>query len=526
LIKLLLVEDEAIEREAINMILSGRNEYTIVGEAVDGEDALIKVRSLRPDIVLMDIRIGKIGGLEVCRIINAESLGVEVIIISAYDRFDYSRQAFRAGAYDFLVKPVEPSTLLESLAMVRDKISQSRNKCAAQKSLKEQISGFLIPFLLQNFLGLPGGNQKLNELKGVFSLLGIEEGRAHVALVLKCMGEGCSIIVKEQMANFQPVGYKIITTPIFDDKILVFVSHDHNQLTDNSLRRLVGELLLFFDSHNLNSSLQVGVGRIYDRVASLVRSVKEAVNTLQIAEIMNKPELRFYVDLDTKAYKDNLSEIYGKMQSVSELVQNNDLKQALQQIRTLSLGNVVFEKQNEVSELIRLVAYEIMLFALHTMNGRLVSEQSLGLLKKSWHSQWKKCATLLDLLQWLTVVLTKVEEVQSKHDEIGDERVIKALEYMEGNYNRDISLVSVSQHINISAQYLSRLFKTKAGLTFSDYLNKIRIDVAKKMLTDSNCRPIKKIAMEIGYSSDIYFAFVFKKVTGLTPKEYREQHSR
>ena len=474
----------------------------------------------------MDIRIGKIGGLEVCRIIKAESLGAEVIIISAYDRFDYSRQAFRAGAFDFLVKPVEPSTLLESLAMAKEKIDKTRNRCVAQQSLKEQISGFLIPFLMQDFSGLPGGNQNQSELKGVFSMLGIEEGQAHVALVLKCKGSGCSATMKEQMANFRPEGYKIIITPIFDNKILAFVSHEHNQITDVAIRKLIGELLLFFTSGDLNSGLQVGVGRIYDQVPGLVRSVKEAVNTLQIAEIVNKPELRFYVDLDTKAYKDNLSEIYGKMQNVSELVQNNELKKALQQIRDLSLGHFVFEKQTEVSELIRLVAYEIMLFALHTMNSRLANEQSMGLMKSNWHGQWKKCATLLDLLQWLTTVLIKVEEVQSKQDEIGDDRVLKALEYMEKSYMRDISLVSVSQHINISAQYLSRLFKIKAGLSFSDYLNKIRIDVAKNMLTESNCQPIKKIALETGYSSDIYFAFVFKKATGLTPREYREQHSR
>jgi two-component system response regulator YesN len=97
---------------------------------------------------------------------------------------------------------------------------------------------------------------------------------------------------------------------------------------------------------------------------------------------------------------------------------------------------------------------------------------------------------------------------------------------MEENYKRELNLTSVANVISISPQYLSRLFKTKATITFADYLNKIRIEVAQKLLKESAAYPIKRIAVDVGYSSDIYFAFVFKKLTGLTPTEYREQNRR
>jgi two-component system response regulator YesN len=526
MLKILLVEDELIEREAVNVILSRLSGYKIVGEAADGEEALSKARQLQPDIILMDIRIGKMDGLEVSQIIKTELPNTEIIIISAHDRFDYSRQALRAGAFDFLVKPVEPDTLLETLQQVRRRIEEARSQSVVQQSFKEQVSGFLAPFLLNEATSPAETIQRLGELKNVLFMLGLKDDESYAALVIKFAAEDCAAAAKKLLDDFAVAGYKFLITPIFDKKILVIVSDDRDSLTETALHRALQELLAYYERNDLAKRFLIGVGKIYARVNRLGQSVKEAMAALQVAEIIDARGPLFYDEINMQTYKENLAEVYQALQRVSQLVKRGEYRPAIKLLKTLSQKNIAFQEHNSANELIRLLAYEIMLFALQSVQSEWGSERNSELLKANWHSQWKQCNSLLDLMHWLVSMLKQIHEIHYRHEEIGDDRVIQAIEYMEENYKRELNLTSVANVISISPQYLSRLFKTKATITFADYLNKIRIEVAQKLLKESAAYPIKRIAVDVGYSSDIYFAFVFKKLTGLTPTEYREQNRR
>jgi two-component system response regulator YesN len=531
MIKLLIVEDEYTVRYAMRHSIDWE-EYGIevVAEAENGREALEMVRVWQPHIVLTDIRMPVMGGLDFIARLKETTAGVRVIIISGYDDFSYAMRALKMGVNDYLLKPVDADLLIKTVTASADAIRKELEEIL-DKQYFDSVYSENLPQLQYSFLtrlaNAPVIDYKsvLNRAKSLKISL---DGPYFQAILIDIddyyinMGDYTKYkqdIVKSSLMRIAGDVMSDWLNPIIcygEGRYLLMVLSGAN--IENDCVAKLGRQILDDTRKYMSLTLTVGIGSPREGLKGFSLSFKEAETAVRAKSVKGKDRLIFYSQVEER---DNF-----------RLPDNTAFqKEFITCIKTLDKRGVleVVEKifgrfyENLISlELSRVESAKLLLSAV-----LIIGEMGLDIPEhcEEYYNPLdalERLETIDEHKVYVTGELDRfIDIVAAQRSKKFKSIVTFAMQYVEENYSKGISLNDAAKALYVTPSYLSRIFKEETGENFVSYINEYRIKKAKSLLADP-AFTVYQIAEKVGYHDYRYFNINFKKYTGYTAKEYRE----
>lgn len=539
MLKMIIADDEQIILDGITESIDWKSfGIKVVGAAHNGIEALEMARNLNPDIIITDIKMPGLNGLELVRELRKVLPGIKILLISAYEQFDYAQEAISLGVLSYITKPLKKQRIIEEVQKARDIIlkeiflreNQDRLEELYQSSLPT-IQEYYHNKLIMGKTKISGDYSKQFDTYGididehdigvmVFTLDNLEETSEEffeksVQIILLRISEMIKELLPEQFKRTVFQSYNNEVVAIYntgaDHEETIRMAAKTAEKIKNSLHRAI------------DISISAGLGRIYPSVRDVAASYQEAVKALNY---------RLVYGNNTVLYIDHV-ELKDDMLTLPV----NDLNELLRRIQdTLWTGKsqeVMLLIRKKIDELVsvRSIPYyyiqqvfcqllSALLRTLYEMN--ITPEEIYGKPVHLYGEIFKK-HTLDEIASWYENLVERTCKVINEKKALRVGSVINsAVEYIKKNSNKDLSLSEVAEHVNLNPSYLSRLFKEETGIPFVEYVRNIKVDLAKELLRFSS-KKIYEICESLGYQNVQYFSTVFKNVTGITPIEYKKQ---
>ncbi|HMM21098.1 MAG TPA: response regulator [Selenomonadales bacterium] len=534
--KLLIVEDEQLEREAIRFIVEKHcPEITVAGEAGDGESAVSCAEQQSPDIVVMDIRIPEMNGLETTRRIKNFLPECKIVILSAFDEFSYARQAISLGATEYLLKPARPQELVKVLAQVVGQLEQMKRKRREESHLREYFDGAK-PYIQMSFVyDLIGGcieDQALLRQRAAFLGLEADPGVAVVAAIdsvnrltrqdkdpqrhaagQKLYRDICGVLGKSGMA-----------TPFSGDKMIILLGSDAG-LPPEQMKaavRALAETVHAMIAQATGVAATIGIGRHYDDSREVYKSYMEAVSACQRGFFPEDDPVHFFDELaedgdGTFAYP------FRDERAVLEKVRCGDRRAAKDSLNALL--EKVFQAQAGI-ETVKACALELLIVLSRAAVEGGANLEKLTLQNFALINKLVECTNQSQLYHLLMNSLDRfLDDMIDNRTSVNSRMINQACNYILSHCHRNLTLEEVAQTAHLSAFYFSRVFKQEKGCNFVEFLTRARVERAKKLLSSTDLSVVR-IALESGYQDASYFCRVFRQEAGLTPNQYRNRKGR
>jgi two-component system, response regulator YesN len=531
--KIMIVDDEAVVREGIrNNIPWLELGFVLVGVYENGFEAIEAIETLQPEVVLTDICMPFVDGIELTRFIANNFPCTKVILLTGFDEFEYAQQAVKLRAYDFLLKPITANELRKILNKVKTDLDTEKESIENVNKLKSQLNESL-PLLKERFLNrLVSGqipknlDEKLeyyniaipgefylviaididddNELKIYYP--DADEELLYLAISNICMD---SLGKENEGAVFQNN----------DNKTILLLSGQSSETLNVTATRLSEEIRQTVEKY-LKFTITVGIGKICVSLHELYLSHKSAILALNYRFLLGKNHVINISDMGETAQSRKPYNSEGQRKLISVL--RCGVESHIDEIIT----NIIHSMEDAYISLERcqVQIQSIVILIINVLNDLGIDETDVfgpGINLVTEVYQFK---TLDQFEIWLKELCKKVAAfITGRRNNFYKIYALKAEEYIKEHYqDEDISLVSICKHLQLSTSYFSQIFKTHTKETFIEYVTRIRVEKAMELIKSTGLKTYE-IANQVGYVDSHYFSMIFKKAVGLTPTEYREQ---
>ena len=543
MLKLMVVDDEQIVLDSVRFIVErDLDGYEICATARSGTEAILRAEQTVPDLILMDIRMPGINGLDAIREIRSRLPGIRFVVISACEQFEYARQSVELGVLEYVVKPLKRNHLIGLLTRAADALDQERrrrqrdieNMEKLEKLLPVLEQGFIHAILLHGELGSELGRyRELFALSASHAYMmtieireGAEEGTANaigssiraqhllpelsgylksrrVALVGPLMVNRCIVCVLESGTPSEYV-QRLSSIQLAED-----ISSFLNRPAGGSLAGESGGTDPCGSGEEGSPGVicRIGIGGLMP-IEEMPASYADSVRALRqagqsgILHIMD-------VEKEDVSLRDFSMHEPGLLQALAYGEAEEVVQRLGQLFLSVDAANPLL--RNKLAEW-TVVAHRFALengvpedrgLNYHTYLGELQAIEEPHALK-SW------------ILGRFRMLAERIHDVRQGRNH----RLVEAARrIIDQGFSTDISLESVSGTVNLSPRHFSKLFKEVTGGTFIDYLTNLRIAKAKELMTTTD-KSVKEICYEVGYGDPNYFSRLFRKQTGQSPTEF------
>ncbi len=526
--KVLIVDDEKRIGELIRSLIHWEElGLTCLGLKTDGEMAWEAIRKEHPDIVITDIRMPVMSGLEMIRNAREEGVPVDFIVMSGYQEFEYAHTAMQYGVESYLVKPVDEEELNRCLAGIQRRVHKEMQLQEANRTLKEkaETSEWI---LKQNFL------QNIIEQKETADQSAVDlEGEIYRGVDIKLdhidprnsnasQERFTTENVKKIIAEFlQPqVGQLLVCDK---DYMHIYALCCCSEESDRQFGESISSLLLQIKEYLRimdQFHVTIGIGRAKRAFSEIRFSILESYIAVCNRIIYGTGRLIwadsvYLGDNDEWAEKERL--IRQKILHDADALTSEHIPSYIQEI---------YGSRSELEKVNMSAYYEGVDQTIESFFGHLgVEEEAREKLQKKVQNCVHHCHRAVQLSELMSQFF---QECIGSAKEAMESQLVKpvrmAQQYVEDHYREKILLEDVAEVVGLNPVYFSALFKKETNLNFSTYLINFRMEKAKELLTSTN-DTINVIASEVGYPEQKYFSQQFKKVVGVKPVIYRQLHS-
>lgn len=534
MLKIFLVEDEIIVREGIkNNINWNENGFLFCGEASDGELAYPMIRNLRPDIVITDIKMPFMDGIELSRLIKKEMPEIKIIFLSGYSEFEYAKDAIQIGITEYLLKPINSTNLLNSVKQVRENIEKEQEEKANLNKYRREMTEYIAEEKRKLFIEIIQGTTSYLEIMDKSKSLNLELGALMYNIILLKINrtqnnDGVKLLndITKKIELFLEEKPEVITFDCTIDGLSLLLKGDSEADIERTQSYCVNRMKEIMSEYKTTAYFG-GIGKPVKRFGEIPLSYHEASKALAYRYIWDFNEI-----LNSKDIANNSISVPASMEPDMTNIVLPDKKRVLEFLKTGDIGDVVFF----VEEYFKIMGKE--------GNKSLVLRQYIlidmyvivtGYLEELGHKTEDILRPFKNIGQ-MNLSLSGLEDIKgyivtifrqaiSIRDELWAQNmnvvIHKAKEYVNSNYcNKDISLNQVASNVFISPSHLSSIFSQKTGQTFIKYLTDLRMNKAKELLKSTNLRT-SEVGYQVGYRDPHYFSYLFKKTQNCTPKQYR-----
>lgn len=527
--KIMLADDEGIVIDSLKFIIEKEfGDECQIEYAKTGRSVIELAENYRPDIAIMDIQMPGINGIDAMKEIRANNKNVIFIVMSAYDKFDYAKEAIKLGVMEYITKPMEKSKIIAALQKAMGKIDKERMKRSNDLLIREKLET-VVPIiesgLIYNMLFQEHFTEDIDNYK---NLLGITQNQAYMLAVVcgddqegshmtNAVGSSVKMqqhdkVVRECMKEYYP---NCVVGSTMGNKLAVMIPYDGDKMEYNERIAIIEKSreLVRVLRRKTDISFRVGISSV-KTLEEARDSYKEALNALT----MTTGSVAHVDDLPIGCQYEADYPIHLEKRLFAE-VKNGETDHAIATAETyfdLVAANYADDLMN-----MRLKVLEFALFAEHLAyeSGGMTYEFRA---REDYLPAIMAISDLDTLKKWFgDKIGTATHNVSCKASEKSMSVVETAKEYIQNNYSKDISLDDVSRTVNISPYYFSKIFKEETGEGFVEYLTGIRIEKAKELLNTTEYS-IKEICSMVGYADPNYFSRSFKKNVGVTPTEYKD----
>ena len=524
MLKILIADDEILERKAVAKIIKGSlKDEIVIEEAQNGRIAIEMAREHRPDIIFMDIKMPGVDGVQAVKEIRRFDQGIRFIMVSAFNTFEYAKEVMQQGVKEYILKPSSKKDLLESLKRAADEIKAERKQREEQQSLRENLNR-AVSIAQKEWVTSLLMNQVQDMTFDEWSqLLGVEiiSGYTMLLTLKTDSKEELSTAEKEKWYLWLKktlksivVKHEVMVGAMKDCQVpVLFLCKKSAEKTHfrTNAETILEKLYRLFQQEKFTVELKVGIGHPYNHAHELNRSYHEAI--LALEELLKVPDRKYL--------------FCNKQGPVFEVPTDSEIieveKKLLDCVRQGDVNQVMYMFDHFVSKL-----------------G--ANHHTASYIKKSFEELFVLISRMLhelginyertlpmddtDEIEWLleagrSHILAVVQHVQVWRNSHAKGMLQKAKDYIQTHYAEAITLESAAEYVELSPFYFSKLFKDRFGMTFIDYLTEIRIKQAKAEMLNPG-KSMKEICYSVGYRDPNYFSRVFKKLTGLSPSEFRK----
>ena len=530
MLKVFLVEDEFVMREGIkNNIDWNSHGYEFCGEASDGELAFPMIQKLTPDIVITDIKMPFMDGLELSRLIKKELPFTEIIILSGYEEFEYAKEAIKIGVSQYLTKPINGEELLREVDLLAEKISEKRK----EREIREKY----VREMEENFLGerknlfqyLVTGSKSMSELLEISDKLNIDLSAIwyRVALVkIQSMNHARDeysnslVQIEQKLKAIDADRGLLVFDRNLEGQALIFKADTREELEKiqndylGKMRDLLGDYtqIRYF----------VGIGMPVNRLSELPSSFEQASHAFAHRYLVKESCIWNYEEMEQNIYHDeefNISNVNPKQldrSKLREFLKFGDREEVIYFVEEYfkDLGPNAM-KSNMFRQYIILDAYFCVVDFLDSLQFQKDELEPLDVTSGILQSEETAIKYVIRIIEKALELREKT--ASNRYGGIVDE----VKKYIDKNYaDEDLSLNVLASHVNFSPNHLSMVFSQQTGKTFIKYLTDFRMSKAKELLRCTGKRS-SEISLEVGYKDPHYFSYLFKKTQGMTPTQYR-----
>lgn len=534
MIKAIVVDDEILTREGIRANIPWEKlGYELVAACADGREAQAYVKEHEVDVVLTDICMPYMDGLQLSEFLYHEYPHIRIIIFSGYDEFDYAKQALKYQVSEYLLKPVTASELSEVLVQVGEKINEQRKKeeRIGKMSTTYHRNHLLVRsnVLMSLIMGDKTKEENDRELEEVgitlwgssfrVAVVEIDDYRDANSLEDKQKQERSLIAfvvynVSQEIVEKRHVGEVLQGK---DYRTVLLLETNRPAELGQQLPSIAGEInnrLLEI----LNMKTTIGIGGLVKERGELFHSYEEALTALQYRYIYGEESVLVLEEIkgepdrtETERTEDGILDALkrGDSEGIKQYVdkRKEGIRRAAWNRERVNL--YLLQQLDEVVELLRSFHLEEqdILWEKERTLGRIMEasglDQALGLME----GYFLKAAEMLDMGK----------------NEGGKKYALLALDYIEKHYGEnELGLNTVCSYLNISTSRFSTIFKNITGETFMEVLTGIRMQKARELLENTSMKNYE-IAEKVGFSDPHYFSAAFKKATGKSPTEYARE---
>ncbi|MDY3919948.1 MAG: response regulator [Candidatus Limivivens sp.] len=529
--RILIADDEGIMLESLRSIISSHfGSACEIETAKTGRAVIEKAETFHPDIVFMDIHMPGINGIQAMKEIRKFNTSALFYIISAYDKFDYAKEAIDLGVEKYLTKPITKKTVTAVVEEAMAKVDKVRKQRSDQLRIQEKLetvipvveSGFVNGILFQN---------EMQDVDYYRQLLDIEADYGYVAVVQfgtdyengrLISSVGMNLKAQTFYPEFRELAkssLECIIGSLMSNKIMLVIPHEDQEVPYEERIRIVesARALVTRLESRLEARFRIGIGKIHP-MEELPKSYREAIRALNDS----RSRVVHIEDLQQNGIYDESFPAETEQQ-LFRCLENGDTDGVIQELNLL-FDWMVAHYPNDRNN-IRLKVLEYIIWA-----ERIAFDAGAVNYGFSYRKDYLDIAMSFDdyegLRQWFQEKLTGIcRTLRDQKAGQSDSIIKKAKSYIQEHFDRDISLDDVSREVNISPYYFSKIFKEESGENFIEYLTRIRIEKAKEMLENPSLS-IKEVSAMSGYADPNYFSRLFKKQTDMTPREYKMRYGK
>jgi len=521
------VDDERLVRNLLKACIKWEDiGLTIAGESSGAIEGIQMVDKLKPDIIFTDICMPAMDGLEFSKRVIEKHPHIKIIILTGHEEFEYAKKGIKVGIADFLLKPIIKDEIRKTALTAREKIIRERTRIEEYDRLKEQLAQNM-PLLKEKlFNELIRSDVDLCLMKERISYFCIkftdDTFRIAVVDVSKTMEDGnpdeemklilgirCLELIKQYFENDQ-----YVNSFLDNSQKVVIICNDSSidlwECCESIKSMLINRLKCF---------VNIGIGNAYNRMEKIHISYKEACNALKYRFIVGNNQIVSFSDIC--AFEHNDSNIdYTVLGSFCFYLKSGLVEKAEELI-----GTAFNELKSTVSskEQVRVFACNFIANILNVLVETRVKQEEVFEQNSQPFETIFRLDTLPEMEKYIQKVSQRViQEINSMQGKKAKKIIQDVREYIDANYSAsDLTLSDVAKRFYVNLSYLSRAFKEETGLPFVEYLNRLRMENAIRLLNETD-KKAYQIADEIGINDSHYFSACFKKYTGVSVNEYKK----
>jgi len=517
-LKAILVDDEQLSIDMMkNLIEWDRYDVQIVATAPDGLSALELFRELAPNIIITDIKMPGMDGIEFIRRVREISQDVEIIFISAYADFAFVKEAITLGSSNYLLKPVDEAELEKTLEKITQKINEKsvsrRLALTSETRKKKRILHDYLRSGAQRTLGRKLFAEFCPE--GVpFLLMSVSVDHETIAAYTDASSLAVDQIAYEQ-ERIEHIAARLAPCLALEDEECTWLLLLRTGNKEDAIA--IAEALL----HSLRDGGKTDARVCFSRIST--RAQELPVLCAQVLQFDQYSQYLGDIDVLGSGYCCNEEEFhrvryadYGRQ--ATEAMRRYDAAEAERILEEALSSSTAISPDDLIS------VYEFC-FVVVLCAKRLLTERGAPG-KNAWIAEirYEQIAAIRSqeqLRAFMIRVIRTLEAKPGKKQEHYSQLVREGIDFLMAHYDQNLSLEEICKHLSVSKNYFSYLFKRDVGESLWAYLTSIRMSKAKTLLSDTNLKSLE-IAYQVGYDNPSYFAKLFKKLNGQTPNEYRE----
>ncbi|MCR4782759.1 MAG: response regulator [Lachnospiraceae bacterium] len=507
-----IADDEEIVLEGLKYIIDWNSlGFSICGTATNGMDALNQILALQPDLVLLDIRMPKLNGIDVVEQAVSKGYNGKFIILSGVANFKMAQTAMRNGVDFYLTKPIDEDELSKAVISVRDEINDKSNQEKIYKQYKSKAINSILLDILHGTADIDRLDIKgLNLDSNLYQVIAYEN--------------------YNQNYIYQTWDFEKMFRIANEDQNSFFVLKSDMQnillLMGNSSLSKFQRLLKRYQETPMKGSPLDSIFLAYGRVVSRLSDIPLSFHDVQSLGsrrffCKNNQHILGYQELKEEMGKPTLIKKNTSFEYARRFVKYIESNNTMQLRDTLNeLSDFMYHTQSTIPE-IRHTLIDIYISVKQQIMQQFPNTEIpfppnatvIGMLEKKYYLY-----EIIDFMQEQFKLMMKSVGVSNGANTLADIQY-----YIKHNYMYDLKLESIAPLFGYSSSYLGKLFSQKGGINFNAYLDKVRIHEAKKLLKNPNLK-VYEIAAKVGYKDVNYFYIKFRKNTGTSPAEYRQNN--